>query len=36
MKQYGWKAEDILPNVKIVVGAYPRIIDLQGYAYIRF
>ena len=30
--------EDILPGVKIVIGAYPRIIDLQqqGFAYIRF
>lgn len=38
MKSQGWSVEDILPNVKIVVGAYPRIIDLQmqGYAYIRF
>ena len=38
MKEHGWIAEDILPKVKIVLGAYPRIIDLQlqGYAYIRF
>jgi intracellular sulfur oxidation DsrE/DsrF family protein len=38
MKSRGWSDEDILPEVKIVVGAYPRIIDLQlrGYAYIRF
>ncbi len=38
MKNHGWTAGDILPEVKIVVGAYPRIIDLQmqGYAYIRF
>lgn len=38
MKSQGWSDEDILPEVKIVVGAYPRIIDLQmqGYAYIRF
>ena len=38
MKSQGWNVEDILPDVKIVVGAYPRIIDLQmqGYAYIRF
>lgn len=38
MNNNGWEFEDILPEVKIVVGAYPRIIDLQmqGYAYIRF
>ena len=38
MKQHGWTQEDVLPEVKIVIGAYPRIIDLelQGYAYIRF
>lgn len=38
MKSRGWRDEDILPEVKIVIGAYPRIIDLQmqGYAYIRF
>ena len=38
MKAHGWKSEDILPGVKIVIGAYPRIIDLQqqGFAYIRF
>jgi hypothetical protein len=38
LKGKGWTGEDVLPGVKIVVGAYPRIIDLQlrGYAYIRF
>ena len=38
MRSHGWTGEDVLPGVKIVVGAYPRIIDLQmqGYAYIRF
>jgi len=38
MKQHGWTKDDILPDVKTVVGAYPRIVDLelQGYAYIRF
>jgi intracellular sulfur oxidation DsrE/DsrF family protein len=38
MKSHGWKADDVLPGVIIVIGAYPRIIDLQhqGYAYIRF
>jgi len=37
MRQHGWTGEDVLPGVKIVVGAYPRIIDLQlrDYAYIR-
>jgi len=38
MKEHGWTGEDILPDVKIVPNAYPRIVDLelQGYAYIRF
>jgi intracellular sulfur oxidation DsrE/DsrF family protein len=38
MRQHGWTADDVLPSVRIVVGAYPRIIDLQRqrYAYIRF
>jgi len=38
MEKHGWTKGDILPGVKIVAGAYPRIIDLehQGYAYIRF
>jgi len=38
MKSKRWRDEDIIPCVKIVIGAYPRIIDLQmqGYAYIRF
>ena len=38
MKERGWTKEDILPAVKIVPNAYPRIVDLelQGYAYIRF
>lgn len=38
MKEHGWTKEDILPGVRIVPNAYPRIIDLelQGYAYIRF
>ncbi len=38
MKQYGWSEDDILPEVKIVPGAYQRIIDLelQGYAYLCF
>lgn len=38
MKNYGWTKDDILPGVKIVPNAHPRIVDLelQGYAYIRF
>jgi len=38
MKSQGWSQNDVLPEVKIVLGAYPRIIDLQmqGYAYIKF
>lgn len=38
MQSHGWTGKDVLPGVRIVVGAYPRIIDLQlrGYAYIRF
>ncbi len=38
MESHGWTPEDILEGVTIVIGAYPRIIDLQmrGYAYIRF
>ena len=37
MQSHGWTGEDVLPGVEIVIGAYPRIIDLQlrGYAYIR-
>ena len=38
MRQNGWMPQDLLPEVEIVVGAYPRLIDLQlqGHAYIRF
>jgi len=38
MKSQNWSPDDILAEVKIVIGAYPRIIDLQmqGYAYIKF
>jgi intracellular sulfur oxidation DsrE/DsrF family protein len=38
MASHGWKPENILPDITVVVGAYPRIIDLQlqGFAYIRF
>jgi len=38
MKSQNWNPDDILAEVKIVIGAYPRIIDLQmqGYAYIKF
>ncbi len=38
MLQKGVVASELLSGVKIVAGAYPRIIDLQlqGYAYIKF
>ena len=38
MKEHGWREADLLPGVKTVVGACPRIVDLelQGYAYWRF
>lgn len=38
IKEHGWTNGDILPGVRIVPGAYTRIIDLeqQGYAYLRF
>ncbi len=38
MRQKGVNASDLLPGVNMVVGAFPRLIDLQlqGYAYIKF
>jgi accessory colonization factor AcfC len=38
MRGHGWQKDDVLPEVKIIVGASPRIIDLQlqGYVYWRF
>jgi intracellular sulfur oxidation DsrE/DsrF family protein len=38
MKQKNVKNTDLLPGVDIVVGAFPRLIDLQlsGYSYIKF
>ena len=38
MAEHGWKKEDVLPEVTVVVGACPRVVDLQlqGYAYWRF
>ncbi len=38
MKQKGVELTELLPGVKTVVGAFPRLIDLQlqGYAYIKF
>ena len=38
MRNNVWLRDDILDGVLIVVGAYPRIIDLQmrGCSYIRF
>ncbi|MBN2560603.1 MAG: substrate-binding domain-containing protein [Phycisphaerae bacterium] len=36
MKQHGWKHSDILPEVKIVLGVCPRLVELerQGYVYV--
>jgi len=38
MEKYGWLDEELLPGIRLVPGAYSRLIDLQlqGYAYIRF
>lgn len=38
MQQKGVKPDELMPGVKLVVGAFPRLIDLQlqGYAYIKF
>lgn len=38
MKQKKWEPADLLPGVKIVPGAYARIVDLQhlGFAYVGF
>ncbi|MFW6067926.1 MAG: DsrE family protein [Myxococcota bacterium] len=38
MQAHGWGEQNVLDEVAIVVGAYPRVIDLQlsGYAYVRF
>lgn len=38
MQQKGVKPAELMPGVKLVVGAFPRLIDLQlqGYAYIKF
>jgi len=38
MQQKGVKPLELMPGVKLVVGAFPRLIDLQlqGYAYIKF
>jgi intracellular sulfur oxidation DsrE/DsrF family protein len=38
MDAKGWVPDDLLDGVEIVVGAFPRIIDLQhrGFAYIRY
>ena len=38
MQQKGVKATELMPGVKLVVGAFPRLVDLQllGYAYIKF
>lgn len=36
MKEHGWTKDDLLPGVKVVPAAYPRVIDLehQGYSLI--
>jgi intracellular sulfur oxidation DsrE/DsrF family protein len=38
MQQKGVKPTEVMPGVKLVVGAFPRLIDLQlqGFAYIKF
>lgn len=38
MQQKGLKPTELMPGVKLVVGAFPRLIDLQlqGFAYIKF
>ena len=38
MRQKGVRATELMPGVKLVVGAFPRLIDLQlqGFAYIKF
>ena len=35
MEKYGWLDEELLPGIRLVPGAYSRLIDLQlqGYAY---
>jgi intracellular sulfur oxidation DsrE/DsrF family protein len=38
MQQKGVKPAELMPGVKLVIGAFPRLIDLQlqGFAYIKF
>ncbi|TDU81554.1 intracellular sulfur oxidation DsrE/DsrF family protein [Prosthecobacter fusiformis] len=38
MQQKGVKSTELMPGVKLVVGAFPRLVDLQllGHAYIKF
>jgi len=38
MQQKGVQPTELMPGVKLVVGAFPRLVDLQlqGYAYIKF
>lgn len=38
MQQKGVKPSEVMPGVKLVVGAFPRLVDLQlqGFAYIKF
>ena len=34
MKEHGWKKADLLPDVKEVPAAYPRLIDLESQGYV--
>lgn len=34
MKEHGWKKKDLLPDVKEVPAAYPRLIDLESQGYV--
>lgn len=38
MEEHGWTKEDVLPGVRVIPSAFPRLIDLQqqGYASLRF
>ncbi len=38
MKEHGWTKKDLLPDIKIVPAAYPRLIDLEsrGYSHVSF
>ena len=34
MKENGWTKKDLLPGVKVVPAAYPRVIDLEHQGYV--